>query len=200
MSMIPSVAGSAQAAGVDPFFTEQIILRDILISYSTPIKGIVRVLLTDNTDENKVAIIQKIYDTYHPNLDEKMGTEEYTVLHIAAGKGLPGCLMEILSKGANYNATDKEFRTPLHLAAIKGDVVSAETLINVGATIDATDAQLRTPLHYAVMRQHAHCVGLLKERGANPELPDSRGSSPCDLAETSGDVDLILALSTPTLA
>lgn len=42
----------------------------------------------------------------------------------------------------------------------------------------------RTPLHWAVYRGHEEIVVMLLSNGANPDLLNSKGQKPSDLAQT----------------
>lgn len=83
----------------------------------------------------------------------------------------------------------------LTVAAAEGYEQIVHLLLDAGSNVTAvTDAQV-TCLHEAARNGHATIVGLLLERGANPDMAVLRaGSTPLHLAATGGHADAVRAL------
>ncbi len=75
----------------------------------------------------------------------------------------------ILQDLENLDSPDALGRTPLHWAAARGDDRSVATLLAYGADPNILDVQLSGPVSYAADRNHATCVRLLLEAGADPD-------------------------------
>jgi hypothetical protein len=107
---------------------------------------------------------------------------------------------ELLERGANPNAKDKNGWTPLHHAASVGSLDIAMLLINKGADVNAKsekDVNIlsdifndiatintgSTPLHVAAYKGNLPVVELLLESGADPNVVDRGGRTPAVLAE-----------------
>ena len=67
----------------------------------------------------------------------------------------------------------------LHLAAFRGSTTDVEAFIALGADINAIGDLGLTPLHYAVLGGHADTVALLMEHGAQQDMPNEFGETPC---------------------
>jgi len=73
----------------------------------------------------------------------------------------------------------------LYFPAIGGHPTTAEILHTHGADVNAGGGSL-TPLHGAVVFEQAEMAAWLLERGANPELRDSKGRTALELAQVLG--------------
>ena len=68
-------------------------------------------------------------------------------------------VIELISKGADVNAKDKDERTPLHLAAQYGHTEIVELLLKKESIdVNAKDKDERTPLHFAALNGHTDTV------------------------------------------
>lgn len=84
-----------------------------------------------------------------------------TVLHLAAVRGKPKLVAEIIQWGLAPNVTNKELATPLHLSAIMGHQSVCQQLVQYGARLDALTYRGETPLMLATFGLHPHCVDYL---------------------------------------
>jgi ankyrin repeat protein len=94
------------------------------------------------------------------------------------------------------DAHDKGENTLLAEAAKRGDLAAICFAIDqLGASTDTScDCPLhKTPLHYAAEKRHVTVVRALLERGATPNLINSLGETPLDLATDKNVRDLLEA-------
>ncbi|VDP26713.1 unnamed protein product [Schistosoma curassoni] len=103
-------------------------------------------------------------------LEKKNGMTPFL---IAASKGNE-LLMEILVKrNCNVNATDLYGRNALHFVSKNGHIDALYYLLSVEllkTKIDERDYSGCSPLHLACENNQQHCVRLLLETGANPDI------------------------------
>lgn len=84
---------------------------------------------------------------------------------------------QLLSMGADLQATDSTGLTALHLAASGGDVSMAEFLLTRGAEVNP-QWEGETPLHWASYDGRYEIVRCLLAHGADPNLTDGQGMTP----------------------
>jgi hypothetical protein len=115
-----------------------------------------------------------------------------TALHAAAFSYDPEMARELVNRGADVRARNRRGAEPLH-AAVIGEPGSATwnprrqreiilSLIDAGADPNATAAGGVTPLHRAVRNRCSGAVETLLRTGADPRVPNDRGSTASDLA------------------
>ena len=98
------------------------------------------------------------------------------------------CLLIRGGANVNYRKISESSRTPLHQAVKYGNAIVAGMLIRAGANVQAqTDPHLTTPLYRAVKAQKSAMVSLLLDAGADPNLSNSGGLTPLDVAVTQAD-------------
>ncbi|KAF9478815.1 hypothetical protein BDN70DRAFT_879522 [Pholiota conissans] len=73
-------------------------------------------------------------------------------------------------------------QTLLHLAAFVGFSSLTSFLIKHGADLDARDRNGYTALHFAALARSQECAIALLEAGADPEIVNSRGKTPEEIA------------------
>lgn len=109
-------------------------------------------------------------------------------LHYRALEGdVPG-IQERLAAGDNVASADAQGFTALHFAAQQSQVDAIAALLAAGAPVDARDRHGNTPLWRAVFdsRGRLEAVRALLEAGADPDLPNSAGTTVRELASRMG--------------
>lgn len=84
-------------------------------------------------------------------INNKYGSEQDSLLHLAAMIGEVNAVRYLIGKGIDVNVRNALHHTPLHLAAGIGHENVVKILVKEGkAEIDVFDARNQTPMHYAV--------------------------------------------------
>ncbi len=129
----------------------------------------------------------------NPN-DDVSRYDDWTLLHMAAERGLANIVSAMLEAGADPNVVSEEYyrETPLHSAAYNGDAATVRALLAAGANPHAElcEAETRhpgedgseTPLEIAITRGHIHALRALLHAGANIRRRNSLGTTPLLLA------------------
>ena len=118
------------------------------------------------------ALLNKKADVHQTDMDGD------TPLHFAANNGSVHAIEPLSQAGANFNARNKQGRTPL-VAAIRSRAGCKAGMIdallrgraNVGARVDS-----KPPLHWAVQLRREEAVRTLLAWGADRQATDSTGS------------------------
>ncbi|QJT94040.1 ankyrin repeat domain-containing protein [Wolbachia endosymbiont of Diaphorina citri] len=101
-------------------------------------------------------------------INNKYGSEQDNLLHLAAMIGEVNAVRYLIGKGVDVNVRNALHHTPLHLAAGIGHAEVVKILIREGnAEIDVFDVRNQTPMHYAVNNKKLEIVKLLLELGAD---------------------------------
>jgi hypothetical protein len=87
---------------------------------------------------------------------------------------------------------------PLHKVALWGDTEAAEILLDHGADIDGLGEDDETALHRAVVGRKPEMIRLLLSRGANADIKNRYGESAREDAMSTGNPDLIAAMTGAT--
>jgi len=113
-------------------------------------------------------------------------------LHYAASEKAADTAQQLVTAGADPNATDDEGWTPLHFAAQSNSAELIRLLLQAGAVIDPRDSFGNTPLFKAVFnsRGDGNVIALLRAHGADPHASNARGISPLKLARTIANFDV----------
>ena len=98
-----------------------------------------------------------------------------TALMFAAQSGSTESALRLLAAGANMNDPAADGTSPLVMATLSGYPSLAAALLEAGADPNAAGAGY-TALHAAALRGDLATVKALIARGANPDLPITRGS------------------------
>ena len=85
-----------------------------------------------------------------------------TTLHMAAWKGNPEKVSELLEGGANVNVKDNFDQTPLIFASMKGELKVAQVLVDAGADLQAMNKWNNTALNLA----KTEVAAFLRSKGA----------------------------------
>ncbi|XP_076179323.1 transient receptor potential cation channel family member painless [Ptiloglossa arizonensis] len=122
-----------------------------------------------------------------------------TFLDIACKNGLPEFVSFLLEKGANVNRVNEAHnRGPIHFATEKGHTDVLRILLDEPTINPNLEAGQQTALHIAVKTKDLRCAELLLDKGASPNIPNSKGLTALHMAAMKGQrnmVDLILQKS-----
>ncbi len=77
-------------------------------------------------------------------------------------------VLRLLTAGAAPDCTDRNGNTPLMFAARLGKISVAEALLRSGAATDRMNEDMESPLTMAARQGLTDMIGLLMDRGANP--------------------------------
>jgi len=113
-----------------------------------------------------------------------------TALMWAAADNHADAVERLVAAGANVEARSSRGITPLMFAVREGQIASTKALVGAGADINAginnntasngaytpASSGYTSPLALAIINSHFELGQLLLEAGANPNLPDERGS------------------------
>jgi ankyrin repeat protein len=120
--------------------------------------------------------------------------EEFTrmpsELFDAVKRGDTARVKELIEKGVDVNARDKDDWAPLDIAAYNGYASVAELLIKNGADVNARDNKGFTPLHFAAYNGHVDVAELLLKHGADLNAKNNDGWTPLHYAAQEGHADV----------
>ena len=105
-----------------------------------------------------------------------LGSEQRTVLHIAATRGLD--IECMLAAKGDAHLQDTEGNAPLHYASMEGHLVIVRQLLAVFCDPNMANYQRRTPVHFAAMKGKDGCLRELISAMGNPFLKDSADNLP----------------------
>jgi len=100
-------------------------------------------------------------------VNAKIGTEEYTPLHVAAMEGKREIAEFLLANKANVKARDYAHDTPLHTAVQGGKKDIVELLIANKADLDAKNVEGNSPLTMALLADREDIALLLLAKGTS---------------------------------
>lgn len=113
-------------------------------------------------------------------IHSKMGIgPHWTAIFHAALENHLDIVQFLISRGAQVDVIDSDFKTPMIWAAFKGHVQMVEFLLDNGANINYQDEMNHwSALHWAVSGGNLTLVRLLVERGADRTLENGLGQTP----------------------
>lgn len=110
-------------------------------------------------------------ETLQALIDAKYGSEQDSLLHLAAVMGEANAVRFLINNGVKANIQNSLLHTPLHLAAGMGHEKVIEVLVREGnADKDTLDARNHAPIHYAVNNKRIGAVKLLLDLGASSNI------------------------------
>eukprot|EP01018_Ginkgo_biloba_P002188 Gb_29573 [translate_table: standard] len=120
---------------------------------------------------------------------EAADSNGYRATHVAVQYGQTALLHHIITKwGADFDAPDKDGRSPLHWAAYKGFTDCIRLLLFIDAYQGRQDKEGYTPLHWAAIMGNLEACTLLVHSGRKQDLmaTDKRGCTPAQVAADKG--------------
>ncbi|PWZ03887.1 Ankyrin repeat and SOCS box protein 3 [Zea mays] len=126
-----------------------------------------------------------------------------TPLIIATFRGYPSIVKILLEHGADPNERLNDKVTPLSMALKHSSVPCLKLLVQAGANVNGFGSY--NPLARAAEKGLTEAIKCLLEAGANPNVPDTFGRLPIELAAEYGtweDVELLFPVTSkiPTVA
>jgi ankyrin repeat protein len=103
-------------------------------------------------------------------------------------------LQNLLTKGANPNAKDKNGRTPLMEASSGGYADTVRVLLEYGADVNAKDMVGWSALFWAAFSGRKETLRILVAKGADVKAKDNEGRTALFWAASSGYTDAVRAL------
>ncbi|KAK6448633.1 hypothetical protein FP744_10004883 [Trichoderma asperellum] len=128
------------------------------------------------------------------NLRDATGS---TVLHIAAGRGYPHIVKDLLEQGARMDLADSSGAYPLHRAVRRGNYETLEQLlkhVTDPKLVDVPDKYKFTPMHVACQLGWTKCVGILLKCGASLSNEGGAIETPVGLAIENGHIGVVRTL------
>jgi hypothetical protein len=172
-------------------------LVDILLKAGADAKTVIKdgetVLMAAARTGNPRAVQMLI--EYGAVVDARESLLGETALMWAVAENHPEAAKLLIAHGADVNALTSELKytkdrfglegvltilphgrwTPLMYAARQGSLEASKVLADAGADKNARDPDLSTPAIIATINGHYDVAGMLVERGADPNLPDTSG-------------------------
>ena len=102
---------------------------------------------------------------------------------------------DLISRGANVNATNEYMVTPIHWASYGGHDSVVDMLLKNGANVNAINDNMNTPLHYASSFGHDSVIDILLNNGANVNATNEYMKTPLHIASVRGHdsvIDMLL--------
>ena len=134
-----------------------------------------------NSENNKQN--EKTGQENPPDKDSSMSPETLTLLDEEFWReATPQKVQELISRGADINAKNKNGLTAAHYAAMHGDISILKVLGENGADMNIANNKAETPAH--IVAQNEHSNDLLKELakyGSDFNQKNISGESPKDL-------------------
>jgi len=136
--------------------------------------------------------VRALLDT-DPSLRDAHARDGWTPLHLAGHFRQTATIELLLARGADVNAVSRnaDANAPLHAAAAGGaDAMLMGRLIAAGARVNHRQSSAYTALHEAAAIGNADVVRLLPDSGAQPDVRNTEGQTPADLARETGHAAL----------
>lgn len=109
------------------------------------------------------------FDQYTLTINDKIGKNSETALHVCCRHGYKELAELLLKHGADVTAKDYQGCTPLHRASEQGSVEIVKILLDANASVGETDEENKTALHYA---SEANSQEVESQRPEKPDFSD----------------------------
>ncbi|KAL2631207.1 hypothetical protein R1flu_015893 [Riccia fluitans] len=121
----------------------------------------------------------------------KISSKSWSPLHTLAAAGQVYLAAELIKRGAQVDALDKEGLTPLHRAIQGGRKTMVRLLLKAGANAHVRDKDGATLLHYAAQTGNRDIAKLVHRDDVNVNAADKDGWTPLHVAVQTGRTELI---------
>jgi len=137
----------------------------------------------------------QVLNIYPEHVNTVLDREGNSALHHAVRGGHLALCRELLTRGAEVNASDRRQRTPLHVASEEEHADLALELLFAKADVNVVDGNQQTALHQAVKGSSVEVLKVLVEHGgADMTLKDGSLTTPLMIASGAGKADLAFYL------
>ena len=141
--------------------------------------------------KNKVSAKELIEKKVRVDALNKEGQSPLHVLSYESGEGSIKAIETLVEAGADKNAIHKE-ATPLHvISAISNEIKLIELLVTKENINIRAGEKKNTPLHLVVRYQRVEFIKELLKYGAMFDIKNNEGKTALDLAEESGNKEII---------
>lgn len=147
--------------------------------------------LFDATEKNEISTIQRLVENgCDVNAQDKGGS---TPLMRAALHGYDDLISLLIRLNADPNLRDRIGKAALHYAAQEQHEETVRRLLDAGAAVNSQDMHGNPPLSNAVFysKGRGGVIKLLRQRGADDDLPNKHGVTPRSLAKSISNYDVI---------
>lgn len=144
----------------------------------------------DLTDE----VTERLSEDLDEDINGKDPDMGETALHHSVSNNNEEVIRQLISRGADLNATNNYGRTPLHLAALYVCHEAGVILLDAGANIDALDRWGAAPLEMQGSRNQKSLNVLLIERGAKLSDETTALNAYLELAVINGSANAVRRL------
>jgi hypothetical protein len=134
--------------------------------------------LLSAVESGDLATVQRMLDA---GADVNMNDFRGTPLQAAISHDRAEIANLLISRGADFNVSDRYGDMPLHLAIKENMRSTVQALLDKGADANAEGALGDTPLHVARYRRSDELSAMLEEEGADEELLNRYGLRPRDM-------------------
>jgi uncharacterized protein len=147
--------------------------------------------LFDAVEKNEISMVQNLLEN---GCDINARDEgKSTPVMRAALRGYDDLLSVLIRLKADLNLSDRIGKTALHYAAQEHHEETVQKLLDAGAFVNCQDAHGNSPLSNAVFYSQGRggVIKILRQYGADDNLPNNHGVTPLALAQSISNYDVI---------
>jgi len=157
------------------------------VIFNTEIKS-----TTDETTLDQfISMCRPIHTITPAKSTQYKGSEQQTLLHVAAQNNHLSVAEDLLRNSANVNAERISGATPLFIAAQNGHLEMVKFLIRHRANINAARKDTATAIHIAAQFGHLEVIKFLIENGADARAEMGNGVTPLYSAALNGHLEVV---------